>query len=251
VILDTTPPVISIVQPQATTYPHCGVLTLNYTVDDGTGSGVASFTPTMDGRITLPGGVGLQSGQPINLLTELALGTHTFSVTATDNVNNTGTNSVTFTIIVTTDSIKCDVTELLSAGCIDNNGIANALTSKLSAAQAAIGRGDIKTAINALTALKNQISAQAGKHIAASCTIGGVGINPSTILLLDVQALIDSLRVSTIADPITGYVVNANDVGVPGATLSILDGGGNSVLGHYRAPIRLDNLLHVQDSMAI
>jgi hypothetical protein len=227
--LDNTPPVISIAQPQATTYPHCGVLTLTYTVDDGTGSGVASFTPTMDGRITLPGGVGLQSGQPINLLTELALGTHTFSVTATDNVNNTSATSVTFTIIVTADSIKCDVTELLSAGCIDDGGISSALTSKLSAAQAAISRGNIQTAINTLTALKNQISAQAGKHIATSCAIGGVGINPATILLLDVQALIDSLKVSTIADPITGYVVNASDVGVPGATLSILDAGGNTV----------------------
>jgi len=144
-------------------------------------------------------------------------------------VNNTGATSVTFTIIVTTDSIKCGVTEFLSAGCVDSGGIANALTSKLSAAQAAINRGDIQTAINILTALKNQISAQAGNHIATSCTIGGVGINSATALLLDVQALIDSLKVSTIADPITGYVVNASGVGVPGATLSILDAGGNTV----------------------
>jgi hypothetical protein len=229
VILDTTPPVIGIVQPQATTYPHCGVLTLNYTVDDGTGSGVASFKPTMDGQTTLPGVSNLLNGQQINLLSAMKLGTHAFSVTATDNVSNMGTNSVTFTIIVTTDSIKCDVTELLSAGCIDNGGIANALTSKLSAAQAAISRGNIQTAINILTALKDQINAQAGKHIATSCAIGGVGINPATALLLDVQALIDSLRVSTIADPITGYAVNASGVGIPGATLSILDSGGNSV----------------------
>jgi hypothetical protein len=227
--LDNTPPVISIVQPLATTYPHCGVLTLNYTVDDGTGSGVASFTPTMDGHTTLPGVLNLLNGQQIDLLTAMKLGTHTFSVTATDNVNNTGAKSVTFTIIVTTDSLKCDVTELLSAGCIDNGGISNALTSKLSAVQAAINGGNFQTAINILTALKNQISAQAGKHIATSCTIRGVGINPATILLLDVQALIDSLRVSMIADPITGYVVNTSDVGVPGATLSILDAGGKTL----------------------
>jgi hypothetical protein len=227
--LDNTPPVISIAQPQAMAYPHSAMLTLNYNINDGTGSGVASFTPTMDGRLTLPGAVGLQSGQSINLLTELALGSHTFSVASTDNVNNTGTTSVTFSIIVTPDSIKGDVTEFLSAGCIDNGGIANALISKLSAAQAAISGGNIQTAINTLTALKNQISAQAGKHIATSCTITGVGINPATVLFLDVQALIDKLRVGMIADPITGYVVNASDVGVFGATLSIRDSGGNTV----------------------
>jgi hypothetical protein len=47
--------------------------------------------------------------------------------------------------------------------------------------------------------------------------------------LLDVEGLIDSVRVSAIADPITGYVVNASGVGVPGATVSILDAGGNIV----------------------
>ena len=227
--LDNTPPVISIAQPQAMAYPHSAMLTLSYTINDGTGSGVASFTPTMDGRLTLPGAVGLQSGQSINLLTELALGSHTFSVASTDNVNNPSTTSVTFSIIVTPDSIKGDVTEFLSAGCIDNGGIANALISKLSAAQAAISGGNIQTAINTLTALKNQISAQAGKHITTSCTITGVGINPATVLFLDVQALIDKLRVGMIADPITGYVVNASDVGVFGATLSIRDSGGNTV----------------------
>lgn len=228
-VLDNTPPVISIVQPQATTYPHCGALTLSYTVNDGTGSGLASFTPTMDGQTTLPGVANLLNGQQINLLAAMKLGTHVFRVTATDNVNNTGATSVTFTIIVTTDSITCDVTEILAAGCIDNGGIANALTSKLSAAQAAINRGNIQTAINILTALKNQISAQAGKHIATSCALGGVGFNPAAALLLDVQALIDNLRVSAIADPITGYVVNASGGGVADATLNIRDAGGNTV----------------------
>src|SRR5262249_24399648 len=55
--LDNTPPVVTIVQPQATTFTHSSVLTLNYSEDDGAGSGVASFTPTIDGATTLPGGV--------------------------------------------------------------------------------------------------------------------------------------------------------------------------------------------------
>jgi hypothetical protein len=43
------------------------------------------------------------------------------------------------------------------------------------------------------------------------------------------QGLIDSLRVSLIPDPITGYVVNSMGVGVPGATVSILNAAANTV----------------------
>ncbi len=132
----------------------------------------------------------------------------------------------TLTITATATSAANLVGDLLTGGCIDNGGIANALTSKLSAAQAA---SSIQTAINTLSALKNQISAQAGKHIAPVCTMAGVTFNPPPTLLQDVQGIIDSLRVSTIADPITGYVVNVSGAGVPGATLSILDAGGNTV----------------------
>jgi hypothetical protein len=46
----------------------------------------------------------------------------TFSVTATDNVNNSATKSVTFSIIVTPDSLEQDVNVLLAFGCIDNGG---------------------------------------------------------------------------------------------------------------------------------
>jgi len=89
--------------------------------------------------------------------------------------------------------------------------------------------GNFQTAINTLTALKNQLLAQSSKHIATSCAIAGVTFNPVTVLLNDVQGLIDSLRVSTIADPVIGSVVNSSGMGVAGATLSILDAGGNTV----------------------
>jgi hypothetical protein len=130
------------------------------------------------------------------------------------------------TVTATPSSTTNLIGDLLNAGCIDNAGIANALTSKLSAAQAA---ANVQTAINTLTALKNQIQAQAGKHIATSCVIAGAAFNPVAALLLDVQGLIDGLRVSLIPDPITGYVVNSLGVGVPGATVSILNAAGNAV----------------------
>ena len=130
------------------------------------------------------------------------------------------------TVSATTTSTSNSIGDMLNAGCIDNAGIANALTSKLSAAQSA---GNVQTAINTLTALKNQIQAQAGKHIHNACVIGGVAFNPVTVLLLDVQALIDSLRVSLIPDPITGYVVDGSGVGLAGATVSILNSGGGII----------------------
>lgn len=146
-----------------------------------------------------------------------------FSLTvsgASGTLNHSAAANVTVT--ATSGSTLNSITDMLSAGCIDNAGIGNALTSKLFAAQSA---GNVQTAINTLTALKNQILAQAGKHIHTTCTISGVTFNPVNVLLLDVQALIDNLRVGLIPDPITGYVVDANGVGLAVATVSILDGG--------------------------
>jgi len=101
--------------------------------------------------------------------------------------------SVIVTVSATTSGVSTVIRELLTSGCIDKEGLADALTSKLSAAQRAIGEGQIQTAINILTAFKNQVRAQAGKHIATSCTTGGITFNPADALLTDAQSLIDSL----------------------------------------------------------
>jgi hypothetical protein len=184
-----------------------------------------SLTPN---SVTPSGGTAASSVLNVNLPPFLVPTNFTLTVTGT---SGTLTHSTGAEVIVTTttSSIGNLVVDLLGAGCIDNGGIANALTSKLSAAQAAISAGNVQTAINTLTALKNQINAQAGKHIATSCTIGGVAFNPVAVLLADVQGLINSLRTGTVADPITGYVVNANGMGAFGAIVSILDVGGNPV----------------------
>lgn len=129
------------------------------------------------------------------------------------------------TITATAASVSTLISDVLTSGCIDNGGIANALTSKLSAASG----GNTQSELNTLSALANQINAQAGKHISTSCTIGTITFNTVTVLLLDVQALADSIRIGQVADPITGYVVNAANVGVSGAVLSIRDAVGNTV----------------------
>jgi len=140
------------------------------------------------------------------------------------------TTPASVTVIATTAGITNVIGELLAGGCIDNAGIANALTSKLSAAQSAVGGGQIQTAINILTAFKNQVQAQAGKHIEPSCTIGGITFNPATVLLTDAQSLIDSLRTTLSADPITGFVVDSTGAGVAGATVSLLNSASNTVI---------------------
>ncbi len=184
---------------------------------------MASLSPN---SVTPSGGSAATSVLSVSLPSFLVPSNFSLTVTgASGSLSHSATADVSVTS--TTNSITNLIGDLQAAGCVDN--IANALTSKLAAAQAAIGAGNIQTAINTLTALKNQINAQAGKHIATSCTIGGAAFNPVTVLLLDVQGLIDSLRVSLTPDPIIGYVVDRNGVGVAGATVSIVDGNGSPV----------------------
>jgi hypothetical protein len=122
------------------------------------------------------------------------------------------------------------IANLLASGCIDNSGIANALTSKLSAAQAAINGGQIQTAINTLGAFQTQVQAQSGKHISNSCTttftllvvgtslgvvhlasanVSAPSTNAAGILAADALSAITKLAGVNTADPIVGTVLNA------------------------------------------
>jgi len=83
--------------------------------------------------------------------------------------------------------------QILEAGCIDNAGIANAVTSKLAAAQAYINAGDTQSATDVLNALLNQLRAQSGEHISIACTIAGVTFNPVAALQDDVQSILSTL----------------------------------------------------------
>jgi hypothetical protein len=178
--LDNTPPVITIVSPTATQYAHSDTLTLSYSATDGSGSGIATTTAAMDGSTTL-NGHGLPSGQAINLLIEMTLGPHSFSVQSVDRVTNQGSASVTFTIVVTPESIKQDVNIFLAAGLIKNSGLANSLLAKLSAAADARARGDCATAANIYQAFINELQAQSGT---------GVDATAAAIMIADAQYLI-------------------------------------------------------------
>lgn len=166
------PPAITIVQPAATQYLHSGVLTLDYSVAD-TGCGVATVTALLDG-LPMLAGHGLASGQAIPLLTELSLGDHTFIVEATDNAGNPSTASVTFTIVVTPESIENDVEEFLALGAI-RPALANSLLAKLAAAARARERGNCTAAGSIYGAFVNELEAQAGKGVDAAAAAIMIG----------------------------------------------------------------------------
>lgn len=151
--------------------------------------------------------------------------------------------TVSVSTSTTMSGVSAVIANLLASSCIDKSGIANALSSKLSAAQADISSGQIKTAINVLSALNDLVKAQSGKHIAATCTTAfpllitgtasvdevrstteNVTYNPGTLLVGDINALLASLRASVSAeDPITGFVVDSSGGGAP-ATVTITNG---------------------------
>src|SRR6266568_1121705 len=100
------------------------------------------------GSVTSPG----SSTLTVNLLPTVTPSTFTLTVTGAFGTL-THSSKASVTVTANTSSIGNVIGQLLTAGCIDNSGIGNALTSKLSAAQAAISAGDIQTAVNILTAL--------------------------------------------------------------------------------------------------
>jgi len=179
VSLDNTPAVATVAQPTSTQYVHSATLTLSYGVSDGNGSGVKSVTPKMDGA-TMLSGHGLASGQTINLLTEMLLGTHTFEVDSLDNVSNAGITSVMFSIIVTADSIKDDVRQFLATGKITVDS-GNSLLRLLNAAASSRAGGNCTAAGQTYAAFVNEVSALSGKKIDATA---------AQIMISDAQYLI-------------------------------------------------------------
>ena len=179
---DTTPPTITITEPIATDYLHSENLTISFTVVD-LESGVASEAATLDGA-------SVANGDTV-VLYYLSLGEHTFTVTAIDNAGNTATETVTFNVIATVQSLQDLVELFFEAGYIDppqsrrRYGIPNSLLVKLYAAEAYIGEDEIDDAIGVLGAFMNHVKAQSGRHITEFA---------ANILIADAQFVIDQLQ---------------------------------------------------------
>jgi len=118
----------------------------------------------------------------------------TFTLTVT---GTSGSLSHSRLLAVTVQATTSGITQVVGAeqalGCIDNAGVANAITSKLAQAQADIDAGDVISARAALADLLALLIAQNGKHIHASCTINNVTFDPDAVLIADVEALLAGL----------------------------------------------------------
>ena len=134
---------------------------------------------------------------------------------------------ITVTAVATPSSTTNVINQLLSTGCINSSGVANAFTSKLSAAQSASNAGNTQLAVNILDALLYQLQAQSGKHLATSCTISGVTFNSAAVLIGDVKSMLATLKL--LPNPIIGYVANSSGTPVSGAKVSIVNSTGTVI----------------------
>ena len=179
-----------------------------------TGSGPSGFQESFSSNpVTPPANGSKTSTMTISLGPSVTAGSYAVSATGTSGAL-THTASVSLTVVATAAGIKNVVNSLVTTGDIDKSGIANALTSKLSTAQNYISAGDNQTGVNILGALINQLNAQSGKHVSASA---------ANVLISDTQALQTNLGANLKPDPALGYVVNASNVPLGGATVTMLD----------------------------
>jgi 2',3'-cyclic-nucleotide 2'-phosphodiesterase (5'-nucleotidase family) len=157
VYADSQAPVVTITAPTAKDYLHPEFLTLEFSATDN--AAVKTITATLDGKP-------VQNHQVVDLYT-LALkpANYTLTVTATDYYGNASTQSVTFTIVATVQSLKASVNRFYSEGKIKDATVYQGLMDKLNTAQMYLDAGNTKAAQNALSAFISQVKAQTGKKI--------------------------------------------------------------------------------------
>ena len=102
-------------------YLHPATLTLDFVTEDAN-RGVKAIEALLDGKV-------VEDGQNIDLYT-LALGDHTLTIKAVDKAGNASTQSVTFSITATIDSLKTAVDRFYNDGSIKNKGVYKGLARK-------------------------------------------------------------------------------------------------------------------------
>jgi len=177
-VVDSIPPVLNILSPQARDYTHAEALVMTFSGSDA-GSGLAAGTP----RAALDGAA-VTNGQSIQLWT-LALGSHSIVVSGTDVAGNSSSQTVTFRIVATIDSLIATVNVFAAQKMIDDATTVKGLLAKLEDARQAASRGNKTTAINKLQNFIDQVTAQNGKHITPVA---------AQILITDAQYVINTLR---------------------------------------------------------
>lgn len=141
--IDTHTPIVAVFIDQPT-YIRLQLFTAHLSASDPIpGSGLATVAASLD---ETP----VSDGQTIDLLW-YPLGTHNLSLTASDVAGWSTTNSASFQLIATRDSLVGLIRRLAALGEIDSEGVANSLLTKAQHGQ--------------LNALLQEIRAQSGKHV--------------------------------------------------------------------------------------
>ncbi|MCA0753539.1 Ig-like domain-containing protein [Paenibacillus sp. N4] len=144
--LDRGAPELSVTGVAARAYADTETLTLSWTAADAvSGMEPGKTSARLDGQI-------VEQGTEIPLYT-LALGSHTFTVSVTDNAGNTKEAAVTFSTYADISSLTELVARFEELSWIDNAGIADSLKAQLEQGQ--------------VEAFIHHVEAQSGKHIQA------------------------------------------------------------------------------------
>lgn len=165
-VLDATPPVVTCSTPPfGLVFDTDDFSEVDYSIDDGPlGSGVASSSSTLDGFLTLPGIVPIDNHAVLDMF-QLYPGTRTVTVSASDNLGNSGQTACTFEVHATNASLISNAIRANDEGLLRNRGIFTSLLSKLQAADAARERGQAQTQLNILAAFVMQLEAQRGQGV--------------------------------------------------------------------------------------
>jgi len=174
-MIDSIAPVLALSSPAATEYLHTATVQVSFAATDALSS-LVSATATLDG-------VAVTNAQTVPLLT-LGLGTHIFTLSASDRAGNTSSTGVGFTIIATVDTLIGAVNSFVSTGQIDAP-LGRSLLSKLQDANLALSRGNVTVTRNKLTEFKNQITTKSGQGIAPAA---------AQLLSADADYVIGTLR---------------------------------------------------------
>jgi FIMAH domain-containing protein/beta-propeller repeat-containing protein len=173
--IDSVAPAITVASPTATEYLHTASVQVSFAAADSL-SGLASAAATLDDASAA-------NGQTIQLLS-LPLGTHIFTVSASDRAGNTYATGVGFTIIANIDTLVGAVNTFVASGQIDAS-VGRSLLSKLNDANQLLSRGNVTGARGKLADFKNLVSSKSGQ-----------GITPTVaqLLIADADYVIGTLR---------------------------------------------------------
>lgn len=153
---DAVGPEVTISSPMAESYEQDDSVVVDVSVTD-TVSGVESVAISLDGQ-------SVSNGDTISLI-DLAPGSHELRVVARDAAGNETTESVTFEIVVTYDSLEALLQDLHQEGGITTEGALRSLTERLADAQRLADAGDVAKADDRLAKIADWVVQHSGKQL--------------------------------------------------------------------------------------